>query len=794
MKGMVRGDRNQFLSILLLSIVVPYGAAFTLSDLQRLTTGDLISQTSIDLCFSQGVSPPSGPLEGVIPPELGTLTNLTILRICGFNLSGDIPADIGKLVNLQELKLESNNLTGGIPAELGNLTQLVALDLGQNRLFGPIPKELANLAQLQVLNLQSNRLNGSLPPELGGLTRLTELTLQYNQISGPIPSTIGGMVSLTNLYAWNNSLSGPIPTELGSIAGLTNLLIHNNSLSGPIPPSLGRLTNLQTLVLERNSLSGPIPPALGALKNLAILSLYRCSLTGGIPPGLGNLTLLRELYLPSNSLTGPIPPELGKLASVTSLHLDDNLLTGQVPIELASLPLLMTLDIHNNNLTGTVPPSLVTRFRPDHILLGNPGLGVALSNPPPANSPPIIPPENKTAFFSPPLSAPSSSSPPIKIVAGIAAGAVALVAALIWGLLYCRRKRKMKPDLGSKSETSTNSRGVFPGAPAERLFTLGELSEATRGWAAGAVVGTGSFGTVYRAVLQDGGVVAVKRLRNGGGIGDDLWRTELSTLGQVRHKNLVRLLGAVAEGGERLLVFEYFPEGSLAMRLQAARGKEAEKILPWGLRMAIVADVARALAYLHHDVTPPLVHRDIKAGNVLLREGGACIADFGLARLVPDVTMGSSSAIKGTLRYMAPEYLQGGGRYLTTKCDVYSFGVLVLELLAGRSVAERWAGTDKPLVEYASGLVLDGRGLELLDCKEYDVDEAQCVIRIALECSQREPSARPTMERVSLHIRASLRTSARTFHSENDGDGSLYSQTPISSNPLHYQFKFEEGR
>ncbi|GAQ89580.1 protein kinase [Klebsormidium nitens] len=801
----VQGNRIQHLVLLLLGFLVPqYGAAFTLSDLQQLTTGSLLTQTSIDLCFEQGpTTSPSVPLSGVLPAELGTLTNLTILRLCGFNLSGDIPPDIGKLVNLQELKLEANNLTGGIPPELGNLTKLALLDLAQNRLSGAIPKELASLTQLRVLNLQNNRLNGSLPPELGGLTRLTELTLQYNQLSGPIPSALGNMVSLTNFYAWNNTLSGPIPSELGNIAGLTNLLLHNNSLTGPLPSSLGRLSNLQTLVLERNNLSGPLPATFGALKSLVLLSFNRCFLTGGIPPELGNLTLLRELYLLRNSLTGPIPPELGKLPSVTILRLNDNLLTGAVPIELANPPLLMALSIYNNNLTGTVAPDLVTRFKPENIFVGNPGLSIASANPPPANSPPTIPPAN----FSPPLPPPSSPSPPTGIIAGIAAGAVcvALVAALLWGLKYCRGKRKAKPDPGEKSQMSSSDHWrVSQGPPAERQFTLVELSAATGGWAANAVVGTGSFGAVYRAVLPDGGVVAVKRLTKGADVEDQSWRAELLTLSQVRHKNLVRLFGAVAEGGERLLVFEYFPEGSLAMRLQAARKGEAARAFPWGLRMAVVADVARALAYLHHDVHPPFVHRDIKAGNVLLREGGggACIADFGLARLLPDATVGSSSAIKGTLRYMAPEYLQGGSRYLSTKCDVYSFGVLLLELLAGRTVAERWAGTDKPLVEYTAGLVRNGRGLELLDCDDYDVDEAQCCIRIALECLQRDPSARPTMERVSLQIRAAVRT--RTSEVENESgladgwedqgirSGSSYTQTSTSSNSLHY--KFVDGR
>jgi serine/threonine protein kinase len=223
----------------------------------------------------------------------------------------------------------------------------------------------------------------------------------------------------------------------------------------------------------------------------------------------------------------------------------------------------------------------------------------------------------------------------------------------------------------------------------------------------------------------------------------------------------VRLLGTCVEGGERLLVLEFFPGGSLGARLHdAARGKR--ELLSWGERMAVLEGVCRGLTYMHHDITPPLLHRDIKAANILLREKGkgACIADFGLARLMQDEGFGgeTSSAVKGTLCYMAPEYLQGGYRCLSAKCDVYSFGVVVLELLTGRPVTESFArgGKNVPLVEYAASLVREGKRLEIIDPALWDtldVLQADCCITIALECLQGDPLARPTMEQVSHRLR-----------------------------------------
>ena len=241
-------------------------------------------------------------LSGPVPPELGNLTNLTILILDFTNLSGPIPPELGNLANLTTLYLGGNNLSGPVPPELGNLANLKALYLGGNNLSGPVPPELGNLANLKKLSLSENNLSGPVPPELGNLTNLKGLSLRQNNLSGPIPPELGNLYNLTTLYLSVNNLSGPVPPELGNLANLEALLLHENYLSGPVPPELGNLANLKDLWLTVNNLSGPVPPELGNLSNLEFLFLGGNNFTGCLPLELKHATMeyhdLFEVGLP----------------------------------------------------------------------------------------------------------------------------------------------------------------------------------------------------------------------------------------------------------------------------------------------------------------------------------------------------------------------------------------------------------------------------------------------------------------------------------------------------------------
>ena len=288
-------------------------------------------------------------LQGSIPAQLGSLTDLRHLLLDNNALAGGIPPELGNLVDLMSLNLGSNALTGSIPTELGNLVNIEWLQVGNNTLTGPIPTELGSLAALRSLSLGGNQLTGSIPGELGSLTDLRYLLLDNNALAGGIPPELGNLVDLRSLNLGSNALTGSIPTELGNLVNLEWLDIGNNSLTGPIPTELGSLAALRSLSLGVNQLTGSIPGELGNLVNLEWLDIGNNSLTGPIPTELGSLTALRSLSLGGNQLTGSIPPELGSLAKLESLSLGWNALSGPMPRSLLQLVNLTRLYFDSND-------------------------------------------------------------------------------------------------------------------------------------------------------------------------------------------------------------------------------------------------------------------------------------------------------------------------------------------------------------------------------------------------------------------------------------------------------------
>jgi len=300
---------------------------------------------------------PENNLSGMIPSELGNLTNLTWLYLNDNQLTGSIPYEIGNLTNLRYLSLRNNQLTGSVPPEIGNLTNLVSLYLYDNQLTGSIPPEIGNLTNLLFLGLANNQLTGSIPPEIGNLTNLKTMILQYNQLTGSIPPELGNL-NLTHLFLYKNQLTGSIPPEIGNLTNLTHLSLSDNQLTGSIPPEIGNLTNLTDLSLSNNQLTGSIPPEIGNLTNLTWWFLSSTQLTGSIPPEIGNLTNLTRLFIHNNQLTGSIPPEIGNLTNLQLLSLDDNQLTGTIPAEIGNLTNLIYLRLEVNQLTGSIPSEI----------------------------------------------------------------------------------------------------------------------------------------------------------------------------------------------------------------------------------------------------------------------------------------------------------------------------------------------------------------------------------------------------------------------------------------------------
>ena len=339
-------------------------------------------------------------LTGVIPPELGSLTNLRYLRLFGNQqLTGAIPPELGRLTNLEGMSLHSNRLTGAIPPELGDLTNLESLHLTLNQLTGAIPPELGRLTNLESLYLGGNRLTGAIPPELGSLTNLESLQLSGNQLTGAIPPELGDLANLERLYLGGNRLTGAIPPELGSLPNLKSLYLRGNQLTGCIPsdwryvisndladleipfcdpaPTTLPSTDRATLVAFYNAMGGPgwqtsynwlSDAPLGFWygvkvdRNGRVIKLGEWGsiwnhMTGVIPPELGSLTSLEYLDLYGNQMTGAIPSELGDLTNLEYLNLRGSL-TGPIPPELGNLTNLEELHLYDNQLTGAIPPEL----------------------------------------------------------------------------------------------------------------------------------------------------------------------------------------------------------------------------------------------------------------------------------------------------------------------------------------------------------------------------------------------------------------------------------------------------
>lgn len=296
----------------------------------------------------------------ILPSALARLSKLQVLDFS--NVTGSIPPELGQLINLEVLRLSSSTLSGPIPPELGHLAQLRELVIWGHQLTGAIPPELGQLAQLQQLWIFGDQLTGSIPGELGQLTQLQEMHLEVRQLSGEIPPELGQLTRLQQLRVVGTQITGGIPPEFGHLTELTELKLSSNQLTGAIPREFGQLVKLTEIDLSFNKLTGEIPPELGHLPNLSRLDLFVNKLTGAIPRELGHLTNLRRLDLSLNQLTGEIPVELGELTNLSRLHLGHNQLTGTIPAELGRLVNLSVLDLRENQLTGTIPPE-VTRLQ-----------------------------------------------------------------------------------------------------------------------------------------------------------------------------------------------------------------------------------------------------------------------------------------------------------------------------------------------------------------------------------------------------------------------------------------------
>ncbi|KAL5712171.1 hypothetical protein ACHQM5_014370 [Ranunculus cassubicifolius] len=720
-----------------------------------------VPQSLYNLSSLQFISLAGNQLEGTLPSDIGLkLPNLWQLFVGGNQFSGSIPISlVANASSVQILELSRNRFSGSVPMEVGSLKDLQVLELGSNDLGSGSKDDdlkflssLNNCSNLQILGMFGNRFGGRLPHSITNLSNtFGYLYLGDNQIFGSIPSEIDNLVSLMLFSVENNLLTGVLPPNIGKLQNLQVLLLSGNKFSGQIPESIGNnsllysldlsqnefngniFSNfemyqfLQVVNLSHNHLNGTIPRKLFELSGqLTAISLAHNSLSGTLPSEIGSSQHLQILDISENQITGDIPTTLGSCFSLQTLHLQGNLLRGAIPFSLSSLKGIEKLDLSRNNLSGEIPGYLgnFSSLKDLNLSFNDfegevPMTGIFL---------------NVSAFSvvgntnlcggSPKLSlrrcyVHKSKRRGMSIILKAALGVLIpsfIIASTL--LAFCLKKKAgTKPS--SKEITQNHLQRV----------SYNELRKATNEFSSSNLIGVGSYGSVYKGVIgRNQGPIAVKvfnLVENGA---SKSFIAECEVLRKVRHRNLLKIFTVCSsldfQGNDfRALVFEFMPNGSVEDWLYpSSDGGNPPRNLNLSQRLNIAIDVAFALDYLHNHCEIPIVHCDLKSSNVLLDDDlVAYVGDFGLAKFLSKTSSNStgletnSIGVRGTIGYIPPEY--GMGTKVSTQGDLYSYGILLLEMLIGKRPTDEMFKDGLNLHEWAKLALTDGSAMDIIDIR-----------------------------------------------------------------------------
>lgn len=709
----------------------------------------------------------------------------------------EIPESLKDASGLQNFSANSANVTGKIPDFLGpdGFAGLINLHLALNNLEGELPLSLSH-SVIQSLWLNGQNLTGGIDA-IQNMTSLKEVWLHSNGFSGLLPD-FSGLKVLEVLSIRDNSFTGPVPPSLVNLESLKVVNLTNNFLQGPMPKFRNGVSVDMTKDTNRFCLPQPgdCDPRVNTLLSIVKSMNYPrrfadnwrgndvCADWFGITCNNGNITVIN---FENMGLTGTISPEFASLKSLQRLILSNNILTGTIPKELTTLPALSVLDVSNNQLYGKVPA-----FRSNLVLKtnGNPDIGKDKSDP---SSPGTSGPGTSGSSGSSSKGSGSSEDNQKKsrnlvgiVVLSVIGGVVLLC--VIGLAAFCLYKSKQKKfsrvqspnamvihprhsgsdnesvkitvagstvSVGAVSESHTVSTSetsdIQMVEAGNMVISIQVLKNVTNNFSEANILGQGGFGTVYKGELHDGTKIAVKRMESGVLAGKGLaeFKSEIAVLTKVRHRHLVALLGYCLDGNEKLLVYEFMPQGTLSRHV-FNWADEGLKPLEWTKRLTIALDVARGVEYLHGLAHQSFIHRDLKPSNILLGDDmRAKVGDFGLVRLAPEGKGSIETRIAGTFGYLAPEYAVTGR--VTTKVDVFSFGVILMELITGRKAL------DESQPEESMHLVTWFRRMHLnkdtfrkaidptIDLNEEILASISTVAELAGHCCAREPYQRPDM-------------------------------------------------